>query len=1166
MKRIFAVLFVSSCVLLFGDNLIQNGSFESGLSPWSAPEWLHDTVTPKLDSKEMPGPGTASLCLAGEKGKRPIVYQLFKLPQGKKNFKISFKLKTRNLENTYAMGYVQIDKVKNPPFSASTYPRLAGKKDAPWTPFEGTFSIPDGAGPNGRIYFVFDRKAENGILWIDDVNLEALDEAPSAAPVEKEKVTVSAKPSGLIVPSGLNYLEPSAWSNISWMPNNAGKRFGKNGDLFFELQKGQCGAVQARITSIVRNCEGPFRFSCRVKTEGNVAPMMNISVPALPSEKRKALSFVPKTAGSPKDGWTEYICDFSVPFKPMEIAVMIRTARVSVPAKITFKDLTLEPMVAEDGKVSVFESRPGGEEGIFLPGEEPFCEVLFRNGTREKRVLPLNIAVTDYFGKKAVYFEQEVTLEPMSITRRKIAFPMLKKIGFYAATVTSKALPPGNRFKMSVVLAGVPPEKADPFFGITFMAPVEPLVSAMQRLGVGTKGVLLYWNYIETPEGTYDWSAIDLSVEACRKAGIRIQGGFLVDSRSGVPPKYRAEADQRLKQNLPPYTEEYFSAAKKFVEAAAARYKGKIDNWSAVTEINLTKDRDPHEYAHYVRRIKDLCAAVKSGNPAARVFAIGCSGGDGRAIPRFPVLRDLWLNQGLSECLDGVGLDQYTSPQTFGPGYKPANSETGMIREIMLDALRIVRSKGKSGVSIDEKGFNMPQHLEVDEPAGASMGNILAREYVVIKSIPEVSHWMYFMWRQWRADEQIDWGLWLYQFPRQGVSAYAAVARMFAQAEFVAKPELHKQVPCYVFRKNGKTLCALWHSDGTGASMILKLPGKSELFDVQGNPIPVGKDAFELKLTEAPVYILSDASVPEMLGVLTKADVGLPEVEAALNISRKDTLELLVRNLTPKALTATVQSGNAKKEVVLESGAVKTIPFQADVADGKTHSASVVTGKGRVCPVSEQFTIYRVPRVSSFGELEKQKPFEILDDPVRHMSNVDFVSNKLWTGPEDCSAELRMGYDDQNLYLNVRVKDEFHWNGFKGPMLWAGDSIQFALDPKRDARVKKMNGKTGFFDDDFLFSAALADGKSDIFCHVPEGKAFPVPAITRDESAKITNYNVKLPWKSLGIQPEKGRIFGFDVIVLDSDLEKQVAPYWMQLTPGIAGGQHPELFAGFLLE
>ncbi|MPN62652.1 hypothetical protein SDC9_210404 [bioreactor metagenome] len=159
-----------------------------------------------------------------------------------------------------------------------------------------------------------------------------------------------------------------------------------------------------------------------------------------------------------------------------------------------------------------------------------------------------------------------------------------------------------------------------------------------------------------------------------------------------------------------------------------------------------------------------------------------------------------------------------------------------------------------------------------------------------------------------------------------------------------------------------------------------------------------------------------------------------------------------------------------------------------------------------------------------------------------------------------------MGYDDQNLYLNVRVKDEFHWNGFKGPMLWAGDSIQFALDPKRDARVKKMNGKTGFFDDDFLFSAALANGKSDIFCHVPEGKAFPVPAITRDEAGKVTSYNVTLPWKSLGIQPEKGRIFGFNVIVLDSDLEKQVAPYWMQLTPGIAGGQHPELFAGFLLE
>lgn len=83
---------------------------------------------------------------------------------------------------------------------------------------------------------------------------------------------------------------------------------------------------------------------------------------------------------------------------------------------------------------------------------------------------------------------------------------------------------------------------------------------------------------------------------------------------------------------------------------------------------------------------------------------IGCSGTDGNQLPRYPVLRDLWFRCGLSESLDGLGIDQYTNPHTYGPGYQPVNSETGKIREIMLEALQIARKAGKDKyISIDEK-------------------------------------------------------------------------------------------------------------------------------------------------------------------------------------------------------------------------------------------------------------------------------------------------------------------------------------------------------------------------------------------------------------------------------------------------------------------------------
>lgn len=1149
MKKFFLLYLCSCGVLLSAENLLVNGSFEEGLNAWTNPGWLKNATVPELEKTDMPGPGSGALKLSCAEGKRAYISQRFSIPPGKRYLKISFLLKTKDLEKSWGACLVLLDNVKLPVWKQSTYPSLFGKKESPWTKFEGTFSVPEGAGPKGTIAFSIDPKQKTGSLLVDDVSIIPLDGPPKTEP----EVRTS---SGKGVRSGLNMLSDK-WEDVSGKSGRSADKSG-NGELSFSPGSGQTAGAVQRLSSIRWNCDGMFRFSCRVRTEGKILPAITISAVPWFTVKRKPQVFAAKPSGKEKDGWTEYVCEFVALPKTAGISISLGNGNASGSSKIVFRDLCFEPMVVKSDSISVWDAVPGGEQGIFPRGSAPWCDFYFMNSYETERSVPLKIGFSDYFGKKCGEAEKTLILPAMSITKHRICFPEKDKPGFYAMTVKWGT----GESKSSCVIVDSPPVQADPFFGITMMGPTEENVRAMKLMGVGKKGILFNWKTIEKADGSFDWEAADRDVDACRKAGIEVVGGFLSVSGRG-PDHYKENPASRAARGLPPYSDEYYQAAARFESAVVSRYKDRIREWTVANEINLTKDQNPYEYDHYIRRLKNSFRAVKEADPKAVFTGIGCSGGDGRSMPRFPVLCDLYLNRGLHDYLDGVGLDQYSAPQTYGPGYRPVDSESGMMREIMLDALSIVRSKGmEKCLAIDEKGFNLVQSLPVDTPYGRDLADILAREYVVLKSIPEIRHWLYFMWRQWRPGEKIDWGLWLYNHPRQAVSAYAATARIVGNARFAMKMDLHGNVPCYLFTKNGKTIVALWYNGMGEASLLLDLPGDGAMLDVQGNPMSLQR---ELKLTGSPVYLLTDASPEVVAKALGKADVSLAEVNAALNMVKDGEVEVIVENLTRSRLSLNVAVGSVKQRLELPPRDIRTLTFCGSF--GNPVRAEIVTGKGRSYLFSEKFSIYRIPEVAGAGDVRKLKPFACLDNAAEHMSNVDYVSAGLWTGPEDCSAELRAGYDRENFYLHVLVKDEFHWNGYRNAMIWAGDSIQCAFDFLRDGKLQKLKGKPGFIEDDVFFTAALANGEAQIFSHDPVKKNLPRPNIIRNESQKTTEYFVTVPWRVMpSFKPEKGRIFGFNVTVLDSDQENQMAPYWMQLTPGIAGGQRPEEFSGFLLE
>lgn len=122
----------------------------------------------------------------------------------------------------------------------------------------------------------------------------------------------------------------------------------------------------------------------------------------------------------------------------------------------------------------------------------------------------------------------------------------------------------------------------------------------------------LYWNEIQpTPNGPFDFSKVDPIVAADQARGIRVQGLLL-----GAP----TWAASGGKLNL--------DAWQGFVQAAAARYKGRISSWELWNEPDMLDDQGkgrywPYGVEEYGRLLKAGYLGVKRVDPGATVLMAG---------------------------------------------------------------------------------------------------------------------------------------------------------------------------------------------------------------------------------------------------------------------------------------------------------------------------------------------------------------------------------------------------------------------------------------------------------------------------------------------------------------------------------------------------------------
>lgn len=144
----------------------------------------------------------------------------------------------------------------------------------------------------------------------------------------------------------------------------------------------------------------------------------------------------------------------------------------------------------------------------------------------------------------------------------------------------------------------------------------------------------------------------------------------------------------------------------------------------------------------------------------------------------------------------------------------------------------------------------------------------------------------------------------------------------------------------------------------------------------------------------------------------------------------------------------------------------------------------------------------------------------------------------LWQGPDDLSVKAWWGWDGEALCVAAEVTDDRHYNNQTGGMIWNGDALQVGVAMSTNVE----------------WNLGLALTTNGVVCHQFAGPGDALVktaayAAVRDEAARTTRYELRLPLAELGLKP--GVPFGFNIVVLDDD--GGGSRYWFQLAPGLCG-------------
>ncbi len=148
-----------------------------------------------------------------------------------------------------------------------------------------------------------------------------------------------------------------------------------------------------------------------------------------------------------------------------------------------------------------------------------------------------------------------------------------------------------------------------------------------------------------------------------------------------------------------------------------------------------------------------------------------------------------------------------------------------------------------------------------------------------------------------------------------------------------------------------------------------------------------------------------------------------------------------------------------------------------------------------------------------------------------------------WKNSADLSASFRLGWDADNLYLAVKVRDDVYAQNATGDAIFKGDSLEILVDTNVAADYYVKDTGPDDFQLGMTGGRPGVDGPKEAYLWQPFNIAGSRTnlniAALRSDSEGITRYEVAIPWNVLEVTPKAGLHLGFVLSVSDNDNTSQ---------------------------
>ncbi len=172
--------------------------------------------------------------------------------------------------------------------------------------------------------------------------------------------------------------------------------------------------------------------------------------------------------------------------------------------------------------------------------------------------------------------------------------------------------------------------------------------------------------------------------------------------------------------------------------------------------------------------------------------------------------------------------------------------------------------------------------------------------------------------------------------------------------------------------------------------------------------------------------------------------------------------------------------------------------------------------------------------MSSSPDLDGQ--WDEYDSETYSVTSIVYGSDE-WEGSDDLSGSVRFGWDENYLYVAVKVNDDNYVQNSTGYDIYLGDSLEINLD----VNLLGDFTATDRSDDDYQLgiSPGFGDvnGAKEAFLWFPRDNSGGKSQVEIASSGESDGYNVEsaIPWSVFGIDPDDGDRFGFAFSISDND-------------------------------